>query len=217
MTAEKNVFTTHLMENSVNGVVSKQGKLCRLKSQHDSLNNNKLYHHSLQTQRICVSIKHNSDTQMYISSLYFLLCWQIQQKDKSSATVLYVSLMALIKVIFPFYPWADLFSHSFFFYKWNCSELLIDLSAHYNADLGQDEIKGCRQLPYSRAIASWLEERLLWVRFMLSNRCEKNETRENAIWVLSGHWMTICIKALFNGNIRAGWRALSYAALLLTL
>lgn len=115
MTAEKNVFTTHLMENSVNGVVSKQGKLCRLKSQHDSLNNNKLYHHSLQTQRICVSIKHNSDTQMYISSLYFLLCWQIQQKDKSSATVLYVSLMALIKVIFPFYPWADLFSHSFFF------------------------------------------------------------------------------------------------------
>lgn len=74
MTAEKNVFTTHLMENSVNGVVSKQGKLCRLKSQHDSLNNNKLYHHSLQTQHICVSIKHNSDTQMYISSLYFLLC-----------------------------------------------------------------------------------------------------------------------------------------------
>ena len=69
----------------------------------------------------------------------------------------------------------------FFFYNWNCSELLIDLSAHYNADLGQDEIKGCRQLPYSPAKASWLEGRLLWARFMLSNRTEMKREK-NVIW-----------------------------------
>lgn len=68
------------------------------------------------------------------------------------------------------------------FYNWNCSELLIDLSAHYNADLGQDEIKGCRQLPHSPAKASWLEGRLLWVRFVLSDSTEMNEKKENLIW-----------------------------------
>lgn len=72
----------------------------------------------------------------------------------------------------------------FFFYNWNCSELLIDLSAHYNADLGQDEIKGCRQLPYSPAKASWLEGRLLWVRSTLSNSTEMTEKKENVIRIL---------------------------------
>lgn len=48
---------------------------------------------------------------------------------------------------FPAVSMADLFIFPFL-NDWTYSELLIDLSAHYNADLGQDEIKGCRQLPH---------------------------------------------------------------------
>lgn len=42
---------------------------------------------------------------------------------------------------------ADLFVFPFL-NDWTYSELLIDLAAHYNADLGQDEFIGCRQLPH---------------------------------------------------------------------
>lgn len=47
-----------------------------------------------------------------------------------------------------------------FFNNWNYGELLINLSAHYNADLGQDEIKGCRQLPHGSPREPGLQPRL---------------------------------------------------------
>lgn len=43
---------------------------------------------------------------------------------------------------------------------------------------GKMKSKPCKQLPYSPVTASWLERRLLWVRYLLSNRSETDEKRE---------------------------------------
>lgn len=60
----------------------------------------------------------------------------------------------------PFLPYPLSVCFSFFFNNWNYGELLINLSAHYNADLGQDEIKGCRQLLHGSRREPGLQPRL---------------------------------------------------------
>lgn len=83
--------------------------------------------------------------------------WQTQQTSMTAELV--VPVEDTDKLPFLPYPWPCLFVFPFF-NNWNHGELLINLSAHYNADLGQDEIKGCRQLPHGSLREPGLQPRL---------------------------------------------------------
>lgn len=83
--------------------------------------------------------------------------WQTQQTSMTAE--LRVPAEDADKLPFLPYPRPRLFVFPFF-NNWNYSELLINLSAHYNADLGQDEIKGCRQLPHESPREPGLQPRL---------------------------------------------------------
>lgn len=108
--------------------------------------------------------------------------------------------MPLIKVLFRFYPWTVLF----FLNNWNRSELLIDLSAHYNADLGQDEIKVCRQLPYPATEAPWVEWRLLIYAVKQPLRWMEIGGKEFNLVYCFVHLMAISITRPFHGRHTLG-------------
>lgn len=98
-----------------------------------------------------------SDTRCLLTALFLL--WTVTDRTNKPHSRASCTCRRRIGSLFLPYPW-PICLFSLFMNEWTSGELLIDLSAHYNADLGQDEIKGCRQLPHESPRELRLQPRL---------------------------------------------------------